>query len=404
MYGRCHPGTLFANPDCAHERADAVRERYRLASAYGVLAPQRPSAVSRLGGGVGSGAVASRLRQAVASSGWRGAPVRAFVTGVAGFIGSRLATRLLADGHEVVGVDALTDYYDPAIKRARLTGVQSHSTFTFVEADLLADGWQDHLDGVEVVFHQAAQPGVRASWAEGFEGYAANNVLATQRLLEAVRGRVSASASGDGTDGLTGAQRLRRLVYASSSSVYGDAMTFPTPESVAPSPFSPYGVTKLAAEHLCGVYARNWGVPTVSLRYFTVYGGGQRPDMALHRMIAAARGGPAFPLFGDGTQRRDFTHVDDIVAANLAAVDAEVAPGEVVNIAGGSEATVNELLELVAQVVGSPVQVDQRPGQAGDVRRTGGETSKARELLGWEPRVSLRDGVAEQAQHAARGT
>jgi len=180
--------------------------------------------------------------------------------------------------------------------------------------------------------------------------------------------------------------------------VYGDAMTFPTAEHVLPQPYSPYGVTKLAAEHLCGVYARNWGVPTVSLRYFTVYGGGQRPDMALHRMIAAARGGPAFPLFGDGTQRRDFTHIDDIVAANLAAVDAEVAPGEVINVAGGSEATVNELLELVAELVGSPVQVDQRPGQAGDVRRTGGDTSKARDLLGWQAQVNLSHGVREQVR------
>ena len=332
----------------------------------------------------------------VSFAGWI---VQALVTGVAGFVGSRLAARLLADGAEVVGIDAFTDYYDVAAKRRNVTGLRHHDSFRLVEGDLLEDGWQHHLDDAEVVFHQAGQPGVRASWAEGFEGYTANNVLATQRLLEAVRARQAAAPDSDG-----GAM-LRRFVYASSSSVYGDAMTFPTSESAVPAPFSPYGVTKLAAEHLCGVYARNWGIPTVSLRYFTVYGGGQRPDMALHRMIDAALGGPAFPLFGAGDQRRDFTHVDDIVAANLAAVDAEMAPGEVINIAGGSDATVQDLLALVGEAAGAEVPVEQHSSQAGDVARTGGETSKARRLLGWSPGVALADGIAEQvAWHRSMGS
>lgn len=318
--------------------------------------------------------------------------MRAFVTGVAGFIGSRLAARLLEQGVQVVGLDALTNYYDPDVKRDRVTQLDAQSGFHFVAADLLSDGWQEQLKDVEVVFHQAAQPGVRASWADGFTDYAANNVLATQRLLEAVR------------DQHHEARRsvLRRVVYASSSSVYGDALTFPTREDALPRPHSPYGVTKLAAEHLCGVYARNWEIPTVSLRYFTVYGGGQRPDMALHRMIAAALGGPAFPLFGDGTQRRDFTHVDDIVAANLAAVDAALAPGEVINLAGGSDATVYDLLRLVSDQVGVEVPFAQQVAQAGDVRRTGGDITKARDLLGWWPRVGLYDGIAEQVSWLRR--
>lgn len=311
--------------------------------------------------------------------------MRALVTGAAGFIGSRLTARLLDAGAEVVAIDAFTDYYDPGIKRANLARLAGRAGFQPVEADLLDDGWQHHLDGIEVVFHQAAQPGVRASWSDGFAGYTANNVLATQRLLEAVR----ASAH-------RGSSALRRFVYASSSSVYGDAMVFPTREDGLLKPVSPYGVTKLAGEHLCGVYARNWGLPAVSLRYFTVYGGGQRPDMALSRMIAAALGGPPFPLYGDGTQRRDFTHVDDIVEANLAVAAARVPPGEVINLAGGSDADVRDLLRIVADATGRDVPVVQHDAQAGDVERTGGDTTRARELLGWTPQVPLADGIAEQ--------
>lgn len=312
--------------------------------------------------------------------------MKALVTGAAGFIGSRLSAALLDDGWTVVGLDAFTDYYDPAVKRAAVAPLRTRPRFTLAETDLLADGWQQHLDGVDVVFHHAAQPGVRASWAEGFADYTARNVLATQRLLEAVRAHTE-----------TGGAALTRLVYASSSSLYGDALTYPTSEDAVPAPFSPYGVTKLAAEHLCGVYARNWGVPSVALRYFTVYGGGQRPDMALHRMIRAATGGPPFPLYGDGSQRRDFTHVSDVVAANLAAVTAPVPAGTAVNIAGGSDTTVTDLLEIVAEVTGRRVEVTAEPAAKGDVARTGGSTERAARLLGWSPQMPLRDGIAEQA-------
>jgi nucleoside-diphosphate-sugar epimerase len=237
------------------------------------------------------------------------------------------------------------------------------------------------------VYHQAAQAGVRLSWSDGFAEYAGHNVLATQRLLEAVqRARPNA-----------------RVVYASSSSVYGNQARYPTVETDLPKPFSPYGVTKLAAEHLCGLYAENWGVHTVSLRYFTVFGPRQRPDMSIYRLCRAAVDGSTFPRYGDGTQIREFTYVSDIVAGNLAAADCDVPPGTSVNLAGGAEITLNELIALVGDVAGAPVAVDPGPKQAGDSLRNGGAIDRARELLGWSPQVSLRDGIVAQiAWHRAR--
>lgn len=312
--------------------------------------------------------------------------MRVLVTGAAGFIGSRIAHRLLTAGAEVVALDAVTDYYDPAIKRRRTAALTraGGSRCTVVEADLTRPGWEHHLDGVDAILHQAGQPGVRSSWSSGFEGYVHHNVLATQRLLEVVREHLDAGG------------RLQRLVYASSSSVYGDALTLPTPETALPAPRSPYGVTKLAAEHLCGTYARSFGLPIVALRYFTVYGGGQRPDMALHRIIAASRTGAPFPRFGDGEQRRDLTHVDDVAAANLAALDPQLPAGTVCNIAGGSQTTLNELLARVEAATGRSVPIEAHPEQAGDVRRTGADTSQAQRLLGWRPTVDLDAGIAEQ--------
>jgi nucleoside-diphosphate-sugar epimerase len=308
--------------------------------------------------------------------------VRALVTGAAGFVGSHLVEALVARGDTVVAVDCFTPYYDVEQKRAnaRATGVE------IVEADLRSVAIEPLLDGVDVVFHQSGQPGVRLSWSTGFREYAEQNLLVTQRLLEAVHA--------------TGA---RRVVYASSSSVYGAQKRYPTTETDLPAPFSPYGVTKLAAEHLCGVFAANWGLPTVSLRYFTVFGPRQRPDMSIHRLCDAAIGGGAFPLFGDGSQIREFTYVADIVAGNLAAADADVAPGTVVNLAGGSEIMLTDLIALVGSIAGSEVTVDRRPIQPGDSRRNGGAIDRARELLGWEPKVSLRDGIAAQLEwHRAR--
>jgi len=307
--------------------------------------------------------------------------VNTVVTGVAGFVGSHLADALVARGDQVVGVDCFTPYYDPVAKRANVPeGVR------LVEVDLRDADLAPILAGADVVFHQAAQPGVRLSWSSGFVEYASHNVLATQRLLEA-----AVEAGGP------------RVVYASSSSVYGQAASYPTSEDDLPRPHSPYGVTKLAAEHLCGLYAANWGLPTVSLRYFTVYGPRQRPDMAMHRLCESALTGAAFPLFGDGSARRDFTFVADVVAANLAAAAVAVEPGTVVNVAGGGDTSMTELIDLVGEVVGRPVVVDRRPGQPGDVDRTGGTIDRARALLGWSPAVGLPAGVAAQVEwHRSR--
>jgi UDP-glucuronate 4-epimerase len=312
--------------------------------------------------------------------------MRIVVTGAAGFVGSTLVDTLLARGDAVVGIDCLTPYYDPASKRANLVGAQAQSEFRLVEVDLRDAVLEPLLDGADVVFHQAAQPGVRPSWAEGFAEYVAHNVVATQRVLEAAR-RVG----------------VGRLVYASSSAVYGNQPRFPTTETDLPRPHSPYGVTKLAAEHLCGVYAANWGLSTVALRYFTVFGPRQRPDMSIHRLCEAADTGAAFPRFGDGTQVREFTYVDDIVAGNLAAASADVAPGTFCNLAGGGEITLNALIALVGELAGHPVALDEQPAMPGDAFRNGGAIDKARALLGWEPRVSLGDGiVAQLAWHRTR--
>ncbi|MDP9302328.1 MAG: GDP-mannose 4,6-dehydratase, partial [Actinomycetota bacterium] len=304
--------------------------------------------------------------------------MRALVTGVAGFIGSHLVERLAAEGHSVVGVDCLTSYYDREQKRANLGRLNGLPDCDVVEADLRTTELAPLLEGIDVVFHQAGQPGVRASWASGFTSYVEHNVLATQRLLEAVR-----------------EHPVARFVFASSSSVYGNAAAYPTTEDDLPRPQSPYGVTKLAAEHLCGVYARTWDVPSVSLRYFTVYGPRQRPDMAMHKLIEAALSSEPFPMYGDGHQVRDFTFVDDVVAANIRAAVSAVPAGSVINVAGGSSITLLEVVETVGQLVGRSVELERRPPQPGDVARTGGSTDRARDLLGWEPTVPFRAGLAE---------
>jgi len=313
--------------------------------------------------------------------------VRALVTGAAGFVGSHLAEALLARGDTVLGVDCFTPYYDRATKAQNVAAARAHERFELIEADLRACDIGSLLSGVDAVYHQAAQAGVRLSWSDGFADYVGHNVLATQRLLEAV-------------------QRARpgaRVVYASSSSVYGNQDRYPTVETDLPKPFSPYGVTKLAAEHLCGLYAENWGVHTVSLRYFTVFGPRQRPDMSIHRLCQAAVDGSVFPRYGNGTQIREFTYVSDIVAGNLAAADGDVAPGTYVNLAGGAEITLNDLIVLVGDVAGSPVAVEQEERKPGDSFRNGGAIDRARELLGWSPEVSLRDGIAAQiAWHRSR--
>ncbi len=305
--------------------------------------------------------------------------MRALITGVAGFIGSSLGDRLIARGDEVVGVDCFTDYYARELKEQNLAGLRQSPRFRLVEADLVTADLPALLDGVDVVFHQAAQAGVRASWGTTFESYTHHNVLGTQRLLEAVKQHGG----------------IRRLVYASSSSVYGDTLDLPMRETSYPRPFSPYGVTKLAAEHLSELYRHNFGVSTVSLRYFTVYGPRQRPDMGFHRFINDLLAGKPLSIFGSGEQTRDFTFIDDIVEANLAAAALEGVEG-VYNLGGGSRVTLLEVLRTLADVAGRPLELNHLPEQAGDVKHTEADTSRAREKLGYAPRVSLREGLTRQ--------
>jgi UDP-glucuronate 4-epimerase len=281
----------------------------------------------------------------------------------------------------VVGIDCFTPSYDVAAKVDNIRAMRRNPQFKFAQSDLRSEPLDALLGGVDIVFHQAALAGVRASWDHRFADYATHNVLATQRLLEASRDA-----------------GVKRFVYASSSSVYGNALSYPTLESAVPAPFSPYGVTKLAGEHLCMAYAHNFGLHTVALRYFTVFGPRQRPDMGIHRLIHAAMVSQPFELYGDGHQRREFTYVSDVVDANVLASTADVEPGLVCNIAGGGDIDLSGLIDLVGELVHQPVPIERAPAMAGDVRRNRGSTELARESLGWAPKISLREGVGRQVE------
>jgi UDP-glucuronate 4-epimerase len=305
--------------------------------------------------------------------------MRALVTGCAGFIGSHLTESLLADGHDVVGVDALVDTYPRAVKLGNLERAMELDGFRFLETDLMTSRLDGLVEESDVVFHLAAEPGVRTSWGVRFESYTRNNVLATQRLLEA------AKTSPD-----------KPIVYASSSSIYGDAESLPTPEDALPQPSSPYGVTKLAAEHLCALYHANYGVSAVSLRYFSAYGPRQRPDMAFYRFCRAALRREPLTIFGNGEQTRDFTFVDDVVAATRAAALSPVAKGRVYNVGGGSRVSVNEALELIVSFLSRPLEVRHVESKRGDVRDTGADTTRARQELGFNPTTSLEAGLRSE--------
>ncbi|HQH13084.1 MAG TPA: GDP-mannose 4,6-dehydratase [Candidatus Sumerlaeota bacterium] len=301
------------------------------------------------------------------------------ITGVGGFIGSSLAQRLLQNGEDVVGVDCFIDYYPREIKEKNLRPLRDYSTFAFIEKNILELDFPKILDGIDGIYHQAAQAGVRASWGEDFGIYTKNNILATQKLLEAVK------------------ESRVRVVYASSSSVYGETKKFPMQEDDLPNPVSPYGVSKLAAEHLCRLYWKNFSVPTVSLRYFTVYGPRQRPDMAFHRFLKAIMKGEEITLYGDGEQTRDFTFIKDAVDANLLAMEKGQAGG-VYNIGGGSQVTINHCIESMEIIVGKKANVKRLERQKGDVTHTYADTTRAQKELGFQPSTPLDEGLRLEAK------
>lgn len=316
--------------------------------------------------------------------------MRAVVTGCAGFIGSSLTDRLLAEGWEVVGIDSFEDYYARDLKEANLSEARRSPAFNLVEADLVGLGSPDGapdaaaalrkiIASCDHVYHLAAQPGVRGSWGRMFETYVRNNVLATQLLLECARD-VGVSS----------------FVFASSSSVYGDEVSLPMDERAECRPFSPYGVTKLAAEHLARLYARNFGLPAVCLRFFTVYGPRQRPDMAFNRFIRAALDERPIRMYGDGTQTRDFTFVSDIVDGVVAAPAAP--SGTVLNLGGGCRVSLTEALETLGSVMGRPIRIERSEAQPGDVTDTWAAVERARETIGYEPRVDLASGLAAECR------
>jgi UDP-glucuronate 4-epimerase len=312
--------------------------------------------------------------------------MRFVVTGSAGFIGSHVCAELLDHGHDVVGIDAFTDYYDTAVKRATAATLEANRRYRGVELDLATAELDGLCDGADVVIHLAGQPGVRLSWAEHFHVYVERNITVSQRVLEAVRRTA-----------------VPRLVLASSSSVYGNASQYPTTEETPTRPYSPYGVTKLAMEELARAYAANWALPVVILRYFTVYGPGQRPDMGVHRFITQVDAGEPVVVYGDGEQVRDFTYVSDVVAATFAASMADVPAASVFNVAGGGSSTVNDVLRLVSENVGRAVITVREPEQPGDVRTTGGAIDRARQILHWEPVVQLEEGIKRQVAYQLGG-
>jgi UDP-glucuronate 4-epimerase len=310
--------------------------------------------------------------------------MRALVTGCAGFIGSHLVESLLARGDNVLGVDCLLENYDFSIKSANLAPSRDFETFTFAPIDLTRDDLTDIIADSDVIFHLAAEPGVRTSWGARFESYERNNVLATQRLLESAK-----------------AWHEKRFIFASSSSIYGEAERLPTPEATMPRPLSPYGVTKLTAEHLCHLYHANHGVQAVSLRYFSVYGPRQRPDMAFHRFCLAALERRPLSVLGDGTQSRDFTFVSDIIAATLAAAVSPVAPGEIYNVGAGCQISLSEAIDVLESIAGRRLEVEFLAEGKGDVRATAADINKARRDLAYSPTSAFEDSLGDEFQWAS---
>jgi len=307
--------------------------------------------------------------------------MKCLVTGCAGFIGSHLCERLAQEGHDVVGVDCLTDYYNPKIKERNMEEVKSRKNFLFLKEDMANYGLERLVERADYVFHLAAQPGVRKSW-EDFGLCMRNNILATQRLLEAAKD-----------------SEIKRLIFASSSSVYGSTKP-PFREDMKLSPISPYGVSKEACESLCRLYWGEHNVPAVSLRLFTVYGPRQRPDMAFHRFISSILGDREMEIYGDGRQKRDFTYVSDVVEAFILAMGAE--PGGAYNVGGGRTASVNDVIGMLERITGKEAKARKTEAQAGDMKETSADTARM-ERLGWKPKVALNEGLRRQVEWMVSG-
>ncbi|MFH1709895.1 MAG: NAD-dependent epimerase/dehydratase family protein [bacterium] len=318
--------------------------------------------------------------------------MRALVTGAAGFIGSHLAERLIKDGFEVVGIDCFTDYYQKDIKEKNISGIINNDRFKLIKENLLTADLKRILDKIDFVFHEAAQPGVRSSWGKTFSIYTEDNILSTQRLLESLK---------DNKD-LPADKQVKKLVFASSSSVYGDAEKLPTKESFTPKPVSPYGVTKLAAENLCYLYSKNYGIPIISLRYFSVYGPRQRPDMAFNRFIRSIIAGKDITIYGNGKQTRDFTYISDIIEANIKVLNCKSSSGEVFNVGGGSRISVNATIKILEDLSGKKGKVKYIESQKGDVAHTSADISKAYSTFGYTPKVDIKAGLESEYEWIKR--
>ena len=304
--------------------------------------------------------------------------MKCLVTGAAGFIGSHLTQRLLEEGFSVIGIDSFNDFYSRRIKDRNVLPFKEHKNFRLISADINEVDLSGIFKEVQCVFHLAAQAGVRTSWGENFSVYTENNITSTQRLLETAKD-----------------YDLTKFVYASSSSVYGLCPQIPMTEESPLSPYSPYGVTKLAAEFLCQLYFKNFGVPTVSLRFFTVYGPGQRPDMAFHKFMKAIVEDSPLSVFGDGAQTRDFTYIDDIIEANFSSLEKGKA-GQIYNIGGGNRRELKAIFPLLEKICGKKIKYRWEERQKGDVFHTYADIQKAHDDLGYSPETPLEDGLKKQ--------
>lgn len=304
--------------------------------------------------------------------------MRCLITGVAGFIGSHLAERLIKDRYKVIGIDKFTDYYSRKLKENNLKNLIASKKFAFIEGDILKLNLKKIVNSVDYIYHLAAQPGVRASWGDKFKVYVDNNILATQVLLEEIKDN----------------KKLKKIVFASSSSIYGDTKILPINEKVLPKPVSPYGVTKLAAESLCYLYWKSYGVPVVSLRYFSVYGPRQRPDMAFNIFANNILSGKPLPIF-DVLSTRDFTYVSDIVQGTILAGKSDFT-GEIFNLGGGNRISLGEVIKKISSIMNIMPKLDIKGFQKGDVKHTLADITKAKKLLGYKPLVDVDEGLKAQ--------